>query len=318
MKMLRVSTLLLFAAVLLAQPAKKKADPAPPPAVDAALRARITEFLNYHVTGDFRKAEALVAEDTKDLFYNGNKSRYMSCKGISTLRYSENFTKAYAVVQCTVPMVIQATDSEVKTDVPPELMGPPTVPIPSTWKLENGKWCWYVDKDLRSKSLFGTLPTLSPSGFSTASAPLPMVNTPPGAAAPPVPPAVGGNAQPSNLDPTMVAAMKAAANIPVTDASFGTVSEEALNHVKLDPASVELKAGAEAKIKISNDSPDSRALLMLGQIPGIEYKLEAPTVEGNSTTALNLKAGKDAKSGTLQLVVASTGEMLPLRVTVKE
>jgi len=50
----------------------------PPADVDQALRARITEFFQFHVTGEYRKAEALVAEDTKDYFYDHNKPKYLS------------------------------------------------------------------------------------------------------------------------------------------------------------------------------------------------------------------------------------------------
>jgi hypothetical protein len=317
MKMLRASLFLLASAILLAQPAKKAKQAAPPAAVDRALRARITEFLNYHVTGEFRKAEALVAEDTKDLFYNRNKVRYISCKGISSIRYSDKFTRAYAVVQCTVPMMMQASDNEEQKDTPQELMGPPTVPIPSTWKLENGKWCWYVDPEMDGKMPWGTLPNFTAGTPMPPGAVLPMVTMPPGAAAPPVPSSFGGAAQPSAMDPTMIAALKAAAHVPVTDATFGPVSEEALNHVKLDSTSVSLKAGGEAKIKISNESPDARALMVLGQLTGIEYKLEAASIDGGKSTNLTFKAAAGAQSGTIQLVVATTGEMLPIQVNVK-
>jgi hypothetical protein len=307
----------MAATMLLAQPAKNAKEAVPPPAVDRALRARITEFLNYHITGEFRKAEALVADDTKELFYNRNKPRYFSCKGISSIRYSENFTRAYAVVQCTVPMIIQITDNEQPTETPRELMGPPTIPIPSTWKLENGKWCWYVDPEMDTKMPWATMPSFTAGTPMPPGAMLPMVTAPPGTAAPPVPPGFGGTAQPPAMDPTMVAALKAASHVPVTDATFGPVAEEALNHVKLDSSSVTVKPGGEAKIKISNESADARALMVLGQLPGIEYKLESPSIDGGKSTNLTFKASDAAKSGTIQLVVATTGEMLPIQVNVK-
>src|ERR1039458_2187897 len=61
----RFALFALFAATAFAQandPFKAK----PPADVDAALRARVLEFFDLHVKGEFRKAEALVAEDTKD------------------------------------------------------------------------------------------------------------------------------------------------------------------------------------------------------------------------------------------------------------
>lgn len=131
--MLRFSLLAILPLVLAAQ------DPAdlfnkPPAAVDQALRARITEFYELHVKGEFRKAEALVAEDTKDFFYDGNKPRYLSFE-ISKIKYSDDFTRAQAIVLCeqTVPF--------------PGFQGQAMkIPTPSNWKIENGQWVWYVDQ----------------------------------------------------------------------------------------------------------------------------------------------------------------------------
>src|SRR5690349_19556011 len=64
-KMLRFALPTLLAAVAFAQ---NPADPfnRPPAGVDQALRARIHEFFQYHVTQEFRKAEKVVAEDSQD------------------------------------------------------------------------------------------------------------------------------------------------------------------------------------------------------------------------------------------------------------
>jgi hypothetical protein len=315
MKMLRLSMPLLFAAVLFGQPVKDAADPAPPPEVDQALRARITEFLHYHVTGEFRKAEALVADDTKDLFYNRSKTRYTACKGIASIKYSENFTHAYATVLCSMPVVIQSFDNE-KANEDPTVIAPPAIPIPSTWKLDNGKWCWYLSKDMDGKMPFGMLPNLSVGSDAAPGGILPPVNLPAGMA-PPMPPGGMGLRQGSTLDPTMVAAMQAAAHVPVTAATFGTVAEEALHHVKLEPAEITMKSGESAKVKISNDAEDERILLLIGAVTGIDAKLDATNIEGKKSTTLNLKAKEGAQSGTLNVVVASTGEMLPLQIRIQ-
>src|SRR5437763_1984007 len=96
-EMLRTTLLALFAASLFAQ----ADDPfnRPPADVDRALRARIQEFYQFHIKGDFRHAEALVAEDTKDFFYSANKTKYLSAE-ISRIQYSDNFTKAKATILC--------------------------------------------------------------------------------------------------------------------------------------------------------------------------------------------------------------------------
>ncbi len=307
----------LFASALLAQTPNDADSPAPPAKVDKALRARVTEFLNDHVKGEFRKAEALVAEDTKDDFYNRPKPRYMSCKGISSIRYTDHFKKAYVTALCTLPVLIQPSDNEVDGQGNPQVpMGPPTVPLPSTWKIEKGKWCFYFDKAQDRATPFGTLAPM-PTGQPLANgAVLPQVNLPPGMAAPAAPPGFSGTPQGSMSDPGMLAAIRAV-HIPTTAASIGKVPEEALHHVKLEPGAVTMKAGESATVKISNDAEDARQLMLLGQAAGIEAKLEAPAVKGGEATSLTLKAAADAKSATVNLVVVTTGEMLTIPITIK-
>src|SRR5262245_19462395 len=94
--MFRLILFVILAAALLAQ-APADLFNKPPVEVDAALRARIDEFYGYHVIQQFRLAEALVAEDTKDFFYSHNKPLYLSFQ-ISRIEYSKDFTKAKATV----------------------------------------------------------------------------------------------------------------------------------------------------------------------------------------------------------------------------
>ena len=130
----RFALFALFAAFAFAQP-NDPFKPQPPADVDAALRARVQEFFDLHVKGEFRKAEELVAEDTKDFFYTHNKPKYLSCE-FSRIDYSENFTKANAVMVCEQYIMMPGFADH-----------PMKVPTPSAWKLENGKWVWYVDQD---------------------------------------------------------------------------------------------------------------------------------------------------------------------------
>ena len=117
----------------------------PPADVDKALRARITEFYGYHISGEFRKAEALVAEDTKDFYYSANKPSYTKCE-IRSVKYAADFEQAKAIVLCGMILLLPGF-----TDKPLD------VPIGSTWKLEGGKWMWYISQEARRASPFGQM-----------------------------------------------------------------------------------------------------------------------------------------------------------------
>jgi hypothetical protein len=117
----------------------------PPADVDAALRARIKEFYDYHVKAQFRKADDLVAEDTKDYYFNGNKPQYLSYE-ISRIDYFDNFTRAKAVIMCEMYIMMPGFNDK-----------PTKMPTPSAWKIENGKWVWYVDQQAIRNTPFGKM-----------------------------------------------------------------------------------------------------------------------------------------------------------------
>ncbi len=152
----RIPLLVLFAVAAFAQNADNPFDK-PPADVDKALRDRIYEFYHYHVTGEYRKAEALVAEDTKDFFYSRNKPSYLSFE-ISKIQYSDNYTRAKAMVLC-----------EQYVMVPGFADKPLKVPIPSTWKLVDGKWYWWVDPEALRETPWGRM-TPGPGVRPTSSA----------------------------------------------------------------------------------------------------------------------------------------------------
>ena len=149
--MYRASLVVLVGSCLFAQAPQDLFQKAPP-AVDEALRARITKFFQLHVDGKFRQAEALVADDTKDFFYSANKPKYLGFE-IKSIVYSDNFTKAKAVV--VAQMVVMA---------PGFLDKPVPVPLPSRWKVENGDWYWYIDQDELNMTPFGKMKAGSGNG----------------------------------------------------------------------------------------------------------------------------------------------------------
>lgn len=140
------AALLGFAAIAFSQSA--------PPVVDQALRARVNEFFGYHVTGEFRKAYDLVADDTKDYYFAVQKNTFISFK-IVDVKYSDDWTRATVRV-----------DGTRKIRIRPEFPETTIVqPMPTTWKIENGKWVWYVDKStiLPTPMSNGPHPTPAPS-----------------------------------------------------------------------------------------------------------------------------------------------------------
>jgi hypothetical protein len=136
----------------------------PPEDVDRALRARITEFYQDHVEGKFRQAEALVAEDTKDYYYSANKTKYLSFE-IRKIDYSEGFTRAKALIMCEQYIMMPEFNNK-----------PMKVPTPSTWKLADGQWYWYVDQDALRQTPFGKMtPGPYPKGAAPATAMPPSI-----------------------------------------------------------------------------------------------------------------------------------------------
>ncbi len=130
-KLLRIAPVLLFASGLaMAQEAANLFEKAPPD-VDQALRARIAKFYQAFVDGKFRLADALVAEESKDVFFAAEKKRYRSCE-TGNITYSDNFTKAKAVVTCDTDYFMMGRQIPIK------------LPISSQWKLIDGEWFWYV------------------------------------------------------------------------------------------------------------------------------------------------------------------------------
>jgi hypothetical protein len=318
--MVRSTLLLACAAVSLAQTPKPPANP--PADVDRALRARVEEFFQYHVTGEFRKAEALVAEDTKDLFYNRNKPRYLKFVNIDHINYNDDFTKATAIVMVVSPEMIAGW-----------VGGPPTLPIPSTWKIEDGKWYFYLEPETFLRTPFGnislnaaskaapTAPGMMPPGFLPAgSAPsgISMPGMPPMAGPPMGVPGTGAPAAPQGVDPAAMAAIAGANQLGMAPAGIqGAIPAEMMDKIKPDKTEIILSAGKSEKITFANSAGDVRSLMVLGGVPGVTAKLDHPDVKGGEKAELTLEAGKDAKDGVFRLAVPQTGEVFSIKIVVK-
>ena len=234
----------------------------PPEDVDRALRARINEFYEDHVTGKFREAENLVADDTKDFFYNGNKPRYLSFS-IQSIQYFDNFTKAKATILCEQYVMFPGFENK-----------PMKIPTPSYWKLVDGQWYWYVDPQSLRQSPFGMMtPGTTTANASNASLPSPS-------------------------------------EIP-------TSPDFIMNQVKTDKQSVELKPGKSAEVTIYNSAPGPMTVSIADGPKGIDAQFTSSEIPAKNQTRLILKAGRQAKSGTLNVNVRQTGETIPIQITVR-
>jgi hypothetical protein len=262
--MLKISVLILTAGALCAQYAPPKG-PDPPPDVDKALRARVNEFCSLHQQGKFRQAEEMVAADTRDYFYNSGKPRYVSYE-IQSITYNQDFTKATAMVIC---------EHYLPT---PGFQGK-TVKLltPFNWKIENGQWMWYVDKDALLTTPFGKM-SLAP-----------RTGEPP----PPLP----AGAQPPPMIPTTL--------------------DQFFSLIKADKTALTLKPGASGQVVISNGAPGLIRLEIAQQLPGVEATLDSATVPAGGKGVLTVHAGQQTMSGVLGLRVKPIGPGISIRISVE-
>jgi|SRR6185312_15019342 len=101
-------------------------------AAEEALRSRVNEFFQMQVDKKFRQAEGLIADDSKDDYYNGNKYNIKGFR-IEKVDLLENNTKAKVLIRAQVTVILPA-GGPVSLEAPQETL----------WKLEDGKWVWYV------------------------------------------------------------------------------------------------------------------------------------------------------------------------------
>lgn len=109
---------------------------AAPSAVEAekALRARAEQFYQFELDKHFRQIEeTLVAEDSKDAFYNANRPDIKGFR-VASVALTDNNTRATVTARVKSEIVF------------PGMAGAQAMEIPviSKWKLENGQWYWYV------------------------------------------------------------------------------------------------------------------------------------------------------------------------------
>jgi hypothetical protein len=257
--MLRFALPALLAAALLAQNPDNPFDK-PPAGVDEALRARMEQFFQLHVTGEYRKAESLVSEETKDWFYEHNKPKYLSFE-IRAITYSENFTKAKATVVCEqiIPL--------------PGFAGKPMkVPSASDWKLVDGKWYWYVPPEAMKSFPFGKATITDEQAAASAKAAASGKGAPAAPGALPsldsIPTTPDFIMNKMKADKTSID-LKAGSSATVTfqNTAPGTMSIKVIEWpkgVEISPASASLKTGESAALTVkATDGAKSGAIGVL-------------------------------------------------------
>jgi hypothetical protein len=266
-EMLRAFIIVFAAAAIFGQtqPAKSQEAQAPPPAspqvppeVDAALRARISQFYQLQMEEKYNQALQLVAEDTKDLFVGSSKAPPRSFE-IQSIRYSDDFTKADVIVAITRMLTLEG------------FMGRPLlVKIPSRWKLENGQWCYYVDpqRDMATSPFrHGAPPNMPATATGAPPGAPPGAPSPLAATAPAIPPR-----RPLTVDKLNVkfkSAGPSADQVVISNPSPWPVAlaltdpKVAGLTVKLDPAAITAGQQSIVKIRWSGDAEIPKAPVMV-------------------------------------------------------
>lgn len=142
MKTIRALIFLLPVSLIFGQTLADRLASAPPD-VDQALRARITKYYQAFVDGKFRTADEVVADESQDAFYAMEKDQY---KGFQIVRvtYSDDFTKAEAVVSCKTEWAFHGHRAPI------------TAPFTSHWELKkDGQWYWYLPHQEVTETPFG-------------------------------------------------------------------------------------------------------------------------------------------------------------------
>jgi len=119
-----------------------------PTEVDQALRARVTQFYSANVSGKWRDAFQVVADDMQNEYLATSKDTYDHCETVK-ITYAENFTKATVRENCHGEY--RWHNSHI----------PATIPLTSTWKVVDGQWFWYWLKPTEVMTPWG-LSTISP------------------------------------------------------------------------------------------------------------------------------------------------------------
>jgi hypothetical protein len=213
---------------------------------EAALRTRVEQFYKLQVDKKFRQAESMVAEDSKDDYYNRAK-QVINGFSIQQIELLDNNSRARVTIKGKIVLrasLIGAQEFEMS--------------LPTSWKVENGQWVWYIDRELSGRTPFGRMtppadtaksaPALSSSGINPAT----LIN-------------------PVTLDSTSVTlnASNPVQTVTVTNHLPGPIalewSELALPGISVEVDKSDLKAGEKSVIlfRLTGEAKSSGVLRLL-------------------------------------------------------
>jgi hypothetical protein len=134
---------LLFPAVAITAYAQQ---PSPETAAaEATLRARAQQFFDLQVAKKYRQAESMVADESKDAYYNGNRLNIGNYT-IEKVELSDGNTKAAVTIKSKVTLMAPVV-GQFEMDAMPK----------TQWKLQNGEWVYFIDPDAALETPFGKL-----------------------------------------------------------------------------------------------------------------------------------------------------------------
>ena len=257
----RLGLFALFLLLAFVLHADTNAGKTPSPKVDKALRERITQFYQRQVERRYRDAEQFVAADTKDYFYSANKADYLSC-AFDHIEYLSDAKRAKAWVQCERTIMFPGFAGQVLK-----------MPVISTWKLEKGKWFWYVDQKGPVDTPFGQIKSGAPGGQQPAGS----------GAAPFSIPTVDVALNKVKADKTALTLKPGGkAEVTFTNTASGVMAvscRDLPDGISVSPLKVEMKQGGSATVTVEALQGASGATLNFGIEPtgetiGIPVKIQ--------------------------------------------
>lgn len=118
-----------------------------------ALISRVSEYYKLMVEKKYRQAESMVAEESRDDYYNGKKP---DIKGFDILKVdlAAGANEATVTVKAKVLVLMLGAGAQIFD-----------MPSPTHWKLVDGKWYWFIPEEVKHATPFGKIQTNAATGL---------------------------------------------------------------------------------------------------------------------------------------------------------